>query len=155
MDSNDTIDWRAEQIRFMSIAHRRAERAARRAFKRWHSRKREDAIAEMVGKVWATWIYNVEKGRDPVALIGPNIHFAVLWVRYDRKIAGRGRNPDVFDYRASMNRQHLSGQGKVSPTDRSDPGNGWIDWAPSQCDDPAEMVAALEGAGMTWASFAG
>lgn len=153
MTPNETIDWRAEQDRFVAIAHQRAERAARRAFKTWHSRKREDAIAEMVAKVWATWVYNVEKGKDPVALLGPNIHFAILWVRYDRKIAGRGRNPDVYDFRAGLKRQVISGQGKASPTDRSNPGNSWIDWGLSRGDDPAEMVAALEVAGMTWAAY--
>ncbi len=148
------IDMRAEQERFMSLAYRRAERAARRAFKRWHSRKREDAIAEMVAKVWATWLYNLEKGKDPLALLGPNIHFAILFVRYDRKVAGRGRNPDVFDYRAGMKRQMLSGQGKPSPTDRSDPANNWVNWGLSDGDDPAELVAAMEAHGLTCAAFA-
>src|SRR5919199_1068380 len=101
------IDMRAEQDGFMSLAYQQAERAARRAFRKWHSRKREDAIAEMVGKVWATWRYNLEKGKDPVALLGPNIHWAIMWVRYDRKIAGRARTPDVFDYRAGLKQQQL------------------------------------------------
>src|SRR3954447_13707671 len=104
----------------MAIAHQRAERAARRAFKPWHSRKREDAIAEMVAKVWATWVYNVEKGKDPLSLLGPNIRFAILWVRYDRKIARRGRMPDGYDFRAGLKQQHLSEQGEASPADRSD-----------------------------------
>src|SRR5690242_2080012 len=70
--SQPTFDWKSEQDRFMALAHQRADRAARRAFKAWHSRKREDAIAECVGKVWATWVYNLERGKDPVALLGPN-----------------------------------------------------------------------------------
>jgi hypothetical protein len=140
----------SEQDRFMAIAHQRAERAAQRAFKAWHSRKREDAIAEMVGKVWATWVYNVEKGKDPVALLGPNIHWAILWVRYDRKIAGRARTPDVFDYRAGLKRQQLSEQGQASPSDRSDASNAWINWSTSaRADDPAELVAALEATGLS------
>jgi hypothetical protein len=144
----------SEQDRFMAIAHQRAERAARRAFKGWHPRKRDDAVAECVGKVWATWVYNVEKGKDPVALLGPNIHWAILWVRYDRKIAGRARTPDVFDYRAGLKRQQLDGHGKASPTDRSDPGNGWINWSPSdRADDPAELVSALEVAGLNWSDL--
>lgn len=154
MSTTGQIDWIAEHDRFLALAYQRAERAARRAFKPWPDRKRDDAIAEMIGKVWATWVYNLEKGKDPVALLGPNIHFAILWVRYDRKIAGRGRNPDVYDYRAGMKRQMLSGQGKASPTDRSNPDNFWIDWGLSRGDDPAETVAALEGAGMTWAAYA-
>jgi hypothetical protein len=113
----------AEQRRFMATAYPRALRAAQRAFQRWPRRKREDAIAEMIGKVWATWVYNLEKGKDPLILLGPNIHFAILWVRYDRKIAGRARAFDVFDYRANMRRQQLDGQGHARPADRSDPLN--------------------------------
>src|SRR3954471_19404341 len=98
MGTIEGINWEAEQRRFMEVAYPRAQRAARRAFKRWHSRKSEDAIAECVAKVWATWTYNVEKGKDPVALLGPNIHWAILWVRYDRRVAGRSRSFDVMDY---------------------------------------------------------
>jgi hypothetical protein len=95
------------------------------------------------------------KGKDPVALLGANIRWAILWVRYDRKIAGRGRAPDVFDYRAGMQRHHLSGQGKASPTDRSDPGNGWIEWGlDAGADDPAELVAVLDAVGLTCAAYA-
>ncbi len=46
----------AEQRRFMETVYPRALRAAQRAFKRWPRRKREDAIAERVGKVWMTWV---------------------------------------------------------------------------------------------------
>ena len=42
-----------------------------------------------------------------MALLGPNIHFAILWVRYDRKIAGRARGLGVFDDRANRLRQQL------------------------------------------------
>lgn len=139
----------AEQRRFLELAYPRAIRAAQRAFKRWHSRKREDAIAECVAKVWATWVYNLEKGKDPLALLGPNIHFAILFVRYDRKVAGRARGYDVFDYRAGMKRQQLDGQGHARPNDRSDPLNGWIDWAVRSDDDPSAWAAALEEAGLT------
>jgi hypothetical protein len=44
----------AEQRRFMETAYPRAMRAAQRAFKRWPRRKREDAIAECLAKVWKT-----------------------------------------------------------------------------------------------------
>ncbi|HEU5116863.1 MAG TPA: hypothetical protein VFT74_09335 [Isosphaeraceae bacterium] len=154
MTSDNKIDWKAEQDRFTELAYDRAERAARRAFKRWHERKRADAIAEMVGKVWATWAYNLMKGKDPLALLGPNIRWAILWVRYDRKIAGRGRCPDVFDYRSGMRGQQLSEQGQASPTDRSHPGNAWINWSvDAGADDPSELVAALDGAGMAVAEY--
>jgi hypothetical protein len=139
----------AEQRRFMELAYPRALRAARRAFKRWHSRKRDDAIAECLAKVWATWTFNLENGKDPVALLGPNIHFAILFVRYDRKVAGRARSFDVFDYRANMRRQQLDGRGHASPTDRGGRMNAWIDWAVSAGDDPAKWAEALEAMGMT------
>lgn len=151
----DKSDFQAEQERFVALAYDRAERAARRAFKAWHPRKREDAIAECVAKVWATWRFNQAKGKEPLALIGPNIRFAILWVRYDRKIAGRGRGIDVYDHRAGMSRQDLDGQGKASPTDRCNPENGWIDWVvDAGADDPSELVAVLDAAGMTSAAYA-
>lgn len=153
--TTEKIVWRAEQDRFMALAYQRAERAARRAFRKWHERKRDDAIAECVGKVWATWVYNLAKGKDPVALLGPNIRFAILWVRYDRKVAGRARSFDIFDYRAGMTRQDLDGQGKAHPSERSARINGWLDWGvDAGADDPAEFVAALEGAGLTLAAYA-
>ena len=128
-----TFDVSAEQERFMAVAYDRAERTARRAFKGWHSRKRDDAIAEMIAKCWATWDYNVEKGKDPVALLGPNIHFAIMWVRYDRKIAGRARSYDIEDYRANMTRD-----------DRP------VEWVErSLGDDPSHIAEALEALGLT------
>jgi hypothetical protein len=148
MEEMRTMDA-AEQRRFMEMAYPRALRAAQRAFKRWPRRKREDAIAKLVGKVWMTWVLNMEKGKDPLALLGPNIHWAILWVRNDRKIAGRARGFDVFDYRANMRWQRLDGQGQANPTDRSDPLNGWIDWTVRTDDDPAAWAAALEEAGLT------
>lgn len=135
-----------EQERFEQVAYQRAMKVARRAFRRWPERKREDAIAEFMAKVWATWVYNIEKGKDPEALLGPNMHWAILWVRYDRKVSGRGRMPDVYDYRAGMQRQQLDGQGHASPTEKSSPLNAWIDWGVDTGEDPADLAAALESA---------
>ncbi|MEO6808380.1 MAG: hypothetical protein ABI353_04640 [Isosphaeraceae bacterium] len=145
----DRFDWEIEKGRFETIAYQRAMKVAKRAFRRWPERKREDAIAEFVAKVWATWVYNVEKGKDPVALLGPNMHWAILWVRYDRKVSGRARTPDVYDYRAGLRRQQLDGQGHLSPTDQGDPLNSWIDWGVDTGDDPAALAAALEMTGMS------
>jgi hypothetical protein len=78
------------------------------------------------------------------------IKFAVLWVRYDRRVAGRAPSYDVYDHRAGMKQQQLSGQGEASPADRGDPCNGWIDWAVrARADDPTELAAALEAAGLS------
>lgn len=150
------IDWKAEQERFMSVAYERAMKAAHDAFRKWHSRKRDDAVAELVAKVWDQWARLLMRGKDPEPMLWPLIHWAKMWVRYDRKIAGRGRNPDVFDYRAGMVRQDLDGQGKAHPAERSARVNGWLDWAvDAGADDPGEMAAALEAAGLTaedWAA---
>ena len=142
-------ELRSEQERFETVAYERVLKVGRRAFRRWPEHKREDALAEYVAKVYSTWICNVEQGKDPVALLGPNMHFAILWVRYDRKIAGRARTPDVFDYRAGFRRQQLDGQGHASPIDRGDPQNSWVNWRTDTGDDPAALALALEGAGLT------
>ena len=147
--SEATIDWKREQQRFMAVAYERTVATAHRAFRTFHSRKREDAVQEMVSKMWDQWARLIMRGKDPETMIGPLIFWAVKWVRYDRKIGGRG-NPDVYDYRAAMTRQDLDGQGKAHPTERSSPINGWLDWAvKAQTDDPAELAAALEAAGLT------
>jgi hypothetical protein len=149
MKTIETIDWQVEQDRFMRVAYSRTVAAAHVATRKWNWRTREDGVAEFVGKVWDQWSRLIIKNADPEPMLGPLIHWAKMWVRYDRKIGGRGRNPDVFDYRAKMTRQHLDAQGKASPTDRSDSENGWIDWELESGDDPAEMIAALENVGMT------
>jgi hypothetical protein len=138
-----------EQERFEQDAYQRVLKVGNRAFRRWHERKREDALAEYVAKVWATWLLNIEKGKDPVALLGPNMHWAILWVRYDRKVSGRARTPDVYDYRAGLRRQQLDGQGQASPTDHGDPINSWINWGIDTGDDPADLAAALEASGVS------
>lgn len=150
MDLIVAIDWTAEQRRFMESAHPFAVRAARRAFKNWHERKRDDAEAEFVAKVWDQWARLLVRGRDPEPLLWPLLHWVKMWVRYDRKIGGRGRNPDVFDYRARMTRHLLDGRGRPTPHDRAAPINGWLDWTgQARIDDPAELASALERAGMT------
>jgi hypothetical protein len=149
MKTIEGIDWQAEQRRHMTLAYTRCERAARRAFKKWHERKRGDAVQEAQGKMWYQWRCCLEKGKDPAGMIGPLIHWAIMHVRYDRRIAGRAPCYDVFDYRAKMTRQRLDAQGKASAADRSDPANGWIDWGLETGDDPAEMIAALEQVGLS------
>ena len=89
----------------------------------------------------------------PSAIIGGMIYHALMFVRYDRKVAGRARRPDVFDYRSGLKQQRLDAQGYASPSDRSDPENGWIDWRLASGDDPAEVVAALEVTGLTLADL--
>ena len=87
-------------------------------------------------------------------MLWPLIHWAKQWVRYDRRIAGRPRNIDIQDYRTGMVRHLMDGQGQPEPHDRSDPLNGWLDWTgQSRTDNPSELAAALELAGMTLAQY--
>ena len=88
-------------------------------------------------------------------LLSGLIKYAVLFCRYDRKTAGRARSYDVYDYRSKMKQQQLSGNGQVSPSYRSDRGNGWIDWAvKARTDDPALLASALEELGLTMEDLA-
>src|SRR5579871_3567825 len=123
------LDREAEQARFMEVAYDPALRAARRAFWGWHPRKREDARAEYMGKVWDQWWRLLERGKDPEPLLYPLLFWAKRWVRYDRRIAGRPRNLDIQDYRAGMVQHLMDGRGKLQPHDRSDRANGFLDWA--------------------------
>src|SRR5918997_4860691 len=102
MDTIEAIDWEMEKLRFTEVAYPFALRAARRAFKRWHERKKADAEAEMLAKMWDQWRRLLDKGSDPEPLLWPLIHWAKQWVRYDRRIAGRPRNLDIQDYRAGI-----------------------------------------------------
>lgn len=150
MSTIETINWDLERERFERVAYPFALRAAKRAFKAWHERKRDDAEAEFLAKMWDQWARLLVKGQDPEPMLWPLIHWAKMWVRYDRKIGGRGRNPDVFDYRAGMTRHLMDGRGQPTPHERADPINGWLDWTgQARTDDPGELAAALEQAGIT------
>jgi hypothetical protein len=142
-------DWAVEQDRFVQVAYHRTLAAARKAFHRWHSRTRDDAIAECVAKMWDQWSRLLLRGKDPERMTGTLIKWAVLWVKYDRRIAGRARNIDVFDFRSRMRRQDLDAQGRPHPSDRSDRENGWIDWDRIQAnDDPAAWAEAKDSLGL-------
>ena len=135
------------------MAYARTVAAARRAFRSWHNRKSEDAVQETITKMWDQWIRLVRRGGNPEPIIGGMIYHALMFVRYDRKVAGRARRPDVFDYRSPLKQQRLDAQGCASPTDRGDANNGWIDWRLASGDDPAEVVAALEATGLSLADY--
>ncbi len=144
------------QERFVEVAYPRALKAAHKAFKSWHERKRQDSVQECLSKLWDEWIRLVNRGRNPEPLLSGLIKYAILWVKYDRRIAGRARNIDVTDYRSGMKQQGISGKGVVNPTDRSDKMKGWIDWNVSaKTDDPSLLAAALEEAGISLEEFMG
>jgi hypothetical protein len=149
----NTLDWEQEQQRFVAVAYGRTQAAAKRAFRGWPAWKRPDAEAEFMGKVWDQWRRLVERDKNPAPLLYALIWWAKKWVCYDRRISGRSRMPDVFDYRANMKRQLLSEQGQPSPSDRSDPANPWIDWGLAAGDNPADLAAALETTGITMSQF--
>lgn len=143
------INWEQEQERFMSIAYEPTMKAARRAFWKWHERKREDAIQTSVAMMWVQWVRVVNSGKKrPESMLGGLIKFACLHVKYDRPVSimQRSRTPDVFDYRAKMTRQLLSDQG-AEPSDRSDPRNSWTNWDVSAGDNPCDLAGALETSG--------
>src|SRR5207249_222400 len=109
-----------------------------------------------VGKVFDSWRRLLLRKRNPEPLLPGLIKYAILWVRYDRKIAGRSRMPDVYDYRSHMRQQFLSEQGEASASDRSSSENPWINWALHSGDNPADLAAALETTGVTlsqWCDF--
>jgi hypothetical protein len=144
----ETINWTAEKERFERVAYPFAVRAARRAFRRWPERKRDDAEAEFLAKMWDQWKRLLDKGRDPEPLLWPLIHWAKQWVRYDRRIAGRPRNIDIQDHRAGMTRHLMDGRGRLEPHDRAARLNGFLDWTGTvRTDNPAELAALLEAAG--------
>ena len=144
------------QERFVEVAYPRTLRAAQRAFKSWHEPKRQDSVQECLAKMWDQWVRLVKRGRNPEPLLNGLIKFAILWVRYDRRLSGRARSFDVMDYRAGMKQQKLSGKGEASPSDRSDKNNGWIDWAVSaRSDDPAQLASALEEVGLSLEDWMG
>jgi hypothetical protein len=105
----------------METADPGASWAAQRAVERRPGRERDDAIAECVATVWATRVFNLETGDDSVALRSPNIHWAILRVRCDRRIAGRAWGIEVFDDRANRKRQQLLIMGSDGRVARSGP----------------------------------
>lgn len=69
MTTSNYVDWQAEQDRFMAVAYERTMAAARRAFKRWHEWKRDDAIQECQARMWDSWSRLVQRGGDPEPLL--------------------------------------------------------------------------------------
>jgi hypothetical protein len=139
---------------FEAVAWPAATRAARAAFRRWHPRKREDAEAEFVAKVWDQWARLAAKGRNPEPLLRPMLHWAKHWVYRDRRLAGRASVPDIQDYRARMTRHLMDEQGCLHPCNRSARINGFLDWHPIAPDsDHVGFVAALDAAGLALADL--
>ena len=144
------------QERFVEVAYPRALKSAQRAFKFWHERNRQDAVQECLAKMWDQWIRLVNRGRNPEPMLNGLIKYAILWVRFDRRLSGRARNIDVTDYRSGMKQQELNGRGEASPTDRSDQMNNWIDWTvKATTDDPCELASALEQVGLSLEEWVG
>ncbi len=149
----NTLNWEPEHQRFMTIAYPRIVKAATNAFWHWKSSKRPDCIQETVGKAWDSWSRLLLRGRDPEPMLTGIIKFALLWVRYDRKIGGRGRRPDVYDFRAGFKQQLLSEQGQAAPTDRSGPEVPWLNFDLQAGDNPALLASALEETGISLAQW--
>ena len=63
------------QERFVEVAYPRTLRAAQRAFKSWHERKRQDAVQECLAKMWDQWVRLVNRGRNPEPLLNGLIKY--------------------------------------------------------------------------------
>jgi hypothetical protein len=135
----------------MQVAYPKTQKAARRAFWHWRSNKRDDAIQECHTKMWDSWSRLLLRGKNPELMIGCLIKYALLWVKYDRRLSiiERSRTPDIYDYRAGYKQQQISDQGEANPTDRADPHNPWIDWHLQAGDSPCDLAAALEQTGVS------
>jgi hypothetical protein len=151
-----TIDWKAEQDRFLRIAHEPARRAAKRSFKRWHASKQDDAQAEFMAKMWDQWKRLVERGKDPAPLLYPLLFWAKQWCYQSRRLSGRPRSIDIQDYRAGMTQHLMDGRGKLEPHDRSGRINGFLDWTgAARTDNPGDLASALEETGLTLEKWLG
>jgi hypothetical protein len=142
-------NWEAEHERFMAVAYDRTMTAAKRAFYGWHTPKKDDAVQECLAKMWDQWSRLLKRGKNPEPMTSGLIKYAILWVRYDRRIAGRSRNVDIYDYRSGFSQQMISENGQASPSDRSSAANSWITWDHHTGDNPCELAAALETSGIS------
>jgi hypothetical protein len=150
MQVMETINWDAERERFEQVAYPFALRAAKRAVKKWPERKKDDAEAEFLAKLWDQWKRLLDKGRDPEPLLWPLLYWAKKWVYQDRRLSGRPRNIDIQDYRAGMVQHLMDCRGRLKPHERSARINGFLDWTgQARTDDSGELIAALETAGMS------
>jgi len=118
----------ATKERFERVAWPRAVRAARIAFAHWPERKREDAQAEFLAKMWDQWARLAARGQDPEPLLDPMLYWAKQWVYQDRRLSGRPRRIGIEDYRAGMTRHLMDRKGRLHPHDRSARINGFLDW---------------------------
>jgi len=144
----------ATKERFERVAWPRAVRAARIAFGHWPERKREDAEAEFMAKMWDQWARLAARGKDPEPLLYPMLYWAKQWEYQDRRLSGRPRQIGIEDYRAGMTRHLMDSRGRLAPHDRSARINRSLDWdMAAPVDDPAAWVAALDAAGLSLADF--
>jgi hypothetical protein len=150
METIEQINWELEKERFEQVAYPLALRAAKRAVRRWHSRKKDDAIQEFLAKTWDSWKRLLERGRDPEPMLWPLLYWAKQWVYQDRRLSGRPRNIDIQDFRAKMTQHLMDGRGRLRPHDRAARINGFFDWSGvARTDDPAALVAAMDALGVT------
>ena len=145
MNKTTAIDWTKEHQRFTLLAYRQGMKAAQRLAKRFPPQKQDDVTGEFMGKMWHQWRCYRENGKDPSTMVYQFIHWAKLWVRYDRKISGRNAQYDIQDYRAHMVDNTINRHGELKPRDRSSRINGFIDWNRSNREfDPSVLASELE-----------
>ena len=61
------IDWEFEQRAVRAGGLPIARAGGPRGLRKWHRRKRDDAVAEMVGKMWDQWARLLDEGQGPRA----------------------------------------------------------------------------------------
>jgi hypothetical protein len=106
------MNWEAEQQRFMAVAYGPGLQAAGRAFKRWEPRKREDAQAEFMAKLWDQWKRLLDRGKDPAPLLYPLRHWAKQWC-YQGAVR-RARNIGIRTTRGWSAPHGRSGQARAA-----------------------------------------
>ena len=112
--------------------------------------KRVDDEVEFLGKIWDQWARLLMRGKDPEPMLWPLIHWAKHVGPYDRKIAGPPPQPRHLRLPGRHDPALMDGRARPKPHERSDPINGWLDWTgQARTDDPAELAAALEAAGLS------
>jgi hypothetical protein len=62
--------------------------------------RRDDALAEVAALVWLGFVRLAQRGRDPVALVGPLLRFAIRQVRCGRRLCGQEPSQDVLSWHA-------------------------------------------------------
>ena len=145
--------WRRNKTGSCDLAYSRTLRRLGKPFapgtlarKRMQSRKPSRRCG-INGSGWCRGVVT------PSQFIGGMIYHALMFVRYDRKVAGRARRPDVFDYRSGLKQQRSTVRATPARATGATRRTAGSIWRLASGDDPAEVLAALEVTGLTLADL--